>query len=189
MKDLNSVQLIGRLGQDPEVQYNDRGTARATFSVATNRTWTDADGQVQTETEWSRCAEWSQVAEIAAQYLQKGSHVYVAGRLHTARWEDVQTGEARASVEIVVDDLILLDRPTPLAPEDAQDAREVQPSAPAPAPRPSTQQPIRRPSQPVRLRDTVGSARRVRKVDLRLSKAFFNAPHRVRFRGRCRGSA
>ncbi len=131
MKDLNCVQLIGRLGQDPEVQYNDRGTARTTFSVATSRRWTDADGQEQTETEWSRCTAWGKLAEIGAQYLHKGSRVYVAGRLHISRWEDAQTGEQRSSVEIVVDDLILLDRPTP---EDEQDAEEPQPSAPVPAP-------------------------------------------------------
>ncbi len=152
MRDLNAVQLIGRLGQDPNVQYNDRGTARTTFSVATNRTWTDADGQAQTETEWTRCATWGKLAEIAAQFAHKGSRVYVAGRLHTSRWEDAQTGEGRASVEIVVDDLILLDRPTPSGTtEDAQDEREPQPSAPAPVPRPSVQQPIRRPPQPVQL--------------------------------------
>ncbi len=88
-------------------------------------------------------------------YAHKGSRVYVAGRLHTSRWEDAQTGEARSSVEIVVDDLILLDRPTPTAmPEEAQDVREPQPSTPAPSPRPSTQQPIRRPPQPIQLRDT-----------------------------------
>ncbi len=110
MKDLNSVQLIGRLGQDPNVQYTDTGTARTTFSVATNRTWTDADGQAQTETEWTRCATWGKLAEITAQYAHKGSRVYVAGRLHTTRWEDAQTGEQRSSVEIVVDDLILLHR-------------------------------------------------------------------------------
>ncbi len=100
MKDLNSVQLIGRLGQDPDVQYNDRGTARTTFSVATNRTWTDADGQAQTETEWTRCTTWGKLAEIAAQHAHKGSRVYVAGRLHTSHWEDrrrVSGGAARAS--------------------------------------------------------------------------------------------
>ena len=154
MKDLNSVQLIGRLGQDPNVQYSDTGAARTTFSVATNRTWTDADGQTQTETEWTRCATWGKLAEIAGQYAHKGSRVYVAGRLHTSHWQDAQTGEVRASVEIVVDDLILLDRPTPQAtPEDEQDAREPQPSAPASAPRTSAQQPIRRPPRPVQLRD------------------------------------
>ena len=71
MKDLNCVQLIGRLGQDPAEQYTDRGTARTTFSVATNRTWTDADGQAQTETEWTRCATWGKLAEIAAQYVRR----------------------------------------------------------------------------------------------------------------------
>jgi single-strand DNA-binding protein len=84
MKDLNAVHLIGRLGQDPEVQNSDRGTARTTFSVATTRSWTAADGQVQTETEWSRCVSWGTLAEVAAQYLHKGSRVYVQGRLHTS---------------------------------------------------------------------------------------------------------
>src|SRR5919205_160497 len=135
MKDLNAVHLIGRLGQDPDIQYTDRGTACTTFSGATNRTWTDTGGQAQTETEWTRCATWGKLAEIAAQYAHQGSRVYVAGRLHTSRWDDAQTGEPRASVEIVVADLILLDRPTPLAtPEDAQDAGKPQPSAPAPSP-------------------------------------------------------
>ena len=127
MRDLNSVQLIGRLGQDPEVQYSDTGTARTTFSVATNRTWTDADGQAQTETEWTRCTTWGKLAEIAAQFAHRGSRVYVAGRLHTSDWDDAQTGEARAGVEIVVDDLILLDRPTrAVTLEDEHDAREPQ---------------------------------------------------------------
>src|SRR5215218_10753004 len=135
MKDLNAVQLIGRLGQDPEVQYSDRGTARTTFSVATNRSWTDSDGQVQTETEWTRCITWGTLAEIAAQYLHKGSRVYVQGRLHTSRWEDAQTGEQRSSVELVVDDLILLDRPMPVATaENEQDAGEAEldPNTPEP---------------------------------------------------------
>ena len=71
MKDLNSVQLIGRLGQDPDVQYTDKGTARTTFSVATNRTWTNADGQAQTEPEWTCCTTWRKLAEIAAQFVRR----------------------------------------------------------------------------------------------------------------------
>ena len=99
-------------------------------------------------------------------YAHKGSRVYVQGRLHTSQWKDAQTGEQRSSVEIVVDDLILLDRPTPPAtPEDAQDAEEPQPSAPEPAPRPSTQQLIRRPPQPVQLRDTTGQSSKRRRND------------------------
>jgi single-strand DNA-binding protein len=106
------------------------------------------------------------LAEIAAQYAHKGSRVYVAGRLHTSRWEDAQTGEVRSSVEIVVDDLILLDRPAPTAtPDDEQAAGEVQPSTPAPSPRPSAQQPIRRPPQPVQLRNTAAQPSKRRRND------------------------
>ena len=110
MHDLNRVQLIGHLGHDPEVKYTTTGTARTTFSVATRARWKDAAGQVQEATEWSRCVAWGTLAEVCAQYVNKGSRVYVAGRLHTLRWEDAQTGERHARVEIVLDDLILLDR-------------------------------------------------------------------------------
>ena len=110
MKDLNRVQLIGHLGHDPEVMYTASGTARTTFSMATRARWTDADGQVQEATEWTRCVAWGILAEVCAQYVTKGSHVYVAGRLHTLRWQDAETGERHACVEIVLDDLILLDR-------------------------------------------------------------------------------
>ena len=110
MQDLNRVQLIGHLGHDPEVTYTATGTARTTFSVATSARWKDADGQVQETTEWSRCVAWGILAEVCAQYVAKGSRVYVAGRLHTMRWEDTKTGERHARVEIVLDDVILLDR-------------------------------------------------------------------------------
>ncbi len=113
MKDLNRVELIGHLGADPTVMYTDAGTARTTFSVATSRHWTDADGQEQTMTEWSRCTTWGKLAEIAAQSLHKGSRVYVQGRLHTSRSADDESGASRSSVEIILDDLLLLDRSTP----------------------------------------------------------------------------
>ena len=110
MHDLNRVQRIGHLGQDPRVTYTATGTARTTFNVATSYRWKDADGQVQEATEWSRCVARDTLAETCAQYVTKGSRVYVAGRLHTLRWEDAETGERHARVEIVLDDLILLDR-------------------------------------------------------------------------------
>ena len=110
MNDLNRVQLIGHLGQDPEVKYTEQGTARTTFSVATSYRWKDADGQLHEVTEWSRCVAWGMLAEVCAQSVAKGSRVYVAGRLHTLRWQDAETGERRARVEIVLDALILLDR-------------------------------------------------------------------------------
>ena len=123
MKDLNRVQLIGHLGQDPEVKYTAQGTARTTFSVATRDRWKDADGRVQEATEWTRCVAWGTLAEVCAQYVAKGSRVYVAGRLHTLRWEDAETGERHARVEIVLDDLSLLDRRSGArvaAPDDAE---------------------------------------------------------------------
>ena len=90
--------------------YTPTGTARTTFSVATSARWKDAAGQGQEATAWSRCVAWGPLAEVCAQYLSKGSRVYVAGRLHTVRWQDAETGEGHARVEIVLDDLILLDR-------------------------------------------------------------------------------
>ena len=109
MKDLNRVQLIGHLGQDPEVKYTEQGTARTTFSVATGAHWKDTDGHAQEAIEWTRCVAWGALAEFCAQYVCKGSRIYVAGRLHTLRWKDAETGERHARVEIVLDDLILLD--------------------------------------------------------------------------------
>jgi single-strand DNA-binding protein len=110
MHDLNRAQRIGHLGQDPAVTYTATGTARTTFTVATSARWKAADGQVQEATEWTHCVAWGTLGEFCAQYVTKGSRVYVAGRLHTMRWEDAETSERHALTEIVVDDLILLDR-------------------------------------------------------------------------------
>ncbi len=107
MKDVNRVQVIGHLGHDPAVMYTTTGTARTTFTVATRARWKDMDGQAQEATEWTRCVAWGILAEVCAQYVTKGARVYVAGRLHTLRWEDADTGERHARVEIVLDDLIL----------------------------------------------------------------------------------
>ncbi len=108
---------------------------------------------------------WSKLAEIAAQYAHKGSRVYIAGRLHTSRWENAQTGAPHASVEIV-DDLILRDRPAPQAtPTNEQDAREPQQSTRAPSPPSSTQQPICQPPQPVQLRDSSAQPSKRRRND------------------------
>ena len=122
MRDLNRVQLIGHLGQDPEVKYTEQGTARTTFSVATSQRWKDVDGQGQEATEWTRCVAWGALAEFCAQYVCKGSRIYIAGRLHTVRWNDAETGERHARVEIVLDDLILLDRRDGVGMTTANDA-------------------------------------------------------------------
>ena len=90
--------------------YTATGTARTTFSVATSSRRKDADGHAQEATEWTRCVAWGTLAEGCAQYVAKGSHVYVAGRLHSLHWQDAVSGERQGRVEIVLDDLILLDR-------------------------------------------------------------------------------
>ena len=120
MRDLNKVQLIGHLGHDPDVRYLDNGTALTTFNIATHHSYAAGDDR-QIETEWHRCTAWGKLGELCAQYIHKGSRVYVEGRLRTHRWED-ESGQFRTIVETVIHDLIMLDRRvTPLVPEDADD--------------------------------------------------------------------
>ncbi len=120
MRDLNKVQLISHLGHDPEVRYLDNGTALTTFNIATNHSYAVGEER-QTETEWHRCTAWGKLGEISAQHLHKGSRAYVEGRLRTHRWED-ESGQLRTIVEIVIRDLIMLDRrSTPPMPDDADD--------------------------------------------------------------------
>ena len=120
MRDMNKVQLIGHLGHDPDVRYLDNGTALTTFNIATNHSYPTGEDR-QVETEWHRVTAWGKLGEISAQYLHKGSRVYIEGRLRTHRWED-ESGQLRTIVEIVISDMIMLDRRSaPPVPEDADD--------------------------------------------------------------------
>jgi len=101
---INKVILVGNLGQDPELKYTQAGTAVATLSVATGRTWKDRDGNKQEETEWHRVIVWAQTAEFCSNYLSKGNKVYVEGRLQTRKWQD-QNGNDRYTTEIVANEL------------------------------------------------------------------------------------
>ncbi|MEE2658213.1 MAG: single-stranded DNA-binding protein [Candidatus Latescibacterota bacterium] len=105
---VNKVILIGNLGGEPEVRYTPGGSAVANVNLATNESWTDKSGERQERTEWHRLVFWSKLAEIAGQYLRKGSKVYVEGRLQTRSWDD-QAGQKRYSTEIVVNDMQMLD--------------------------------------------------------------------------------
>ncbi len=105
---INKVILIGHLGRDPEVRSTQAGTAVANFTVATNRRWTDRDGQRQEETEWHRIVVWGRQAEIAGQYLRRGRQVYIEGRLQTRSWEDRQTGEKRWTTEVICENFQML---------------------------------------------------------------------------------
>ena len=98
---INRVILIGRLGQSPEVRYSTQGTAVCNLSLATGESWKDKQGQQQERTEWHRIVLYGKLAEIAGQYLSKGSKVYVEGRLQTREWE--KDGIKRYITEVVVD--------------------------------------------------------------------------------------
>ncbi len=106
--DLNKVMIIGRLTRDPELRSLPSGRSVASFSVATNRTWSDQNGQKQKQVEYHNIVVWSKLAEIASQYLRKGSRVYVEGRLQTREWT-AQDGSKKSRTEIVSDSFIMLD--------------------------------------------------------------------------------
>ncbi|PSJ40122.1 single-stranded DNA-binding protein [Zobellella taiwanensis] len=100
---INKVILIGHLGQDPEVRYMPNGNAVANITLATSETWRDKQsGEQKERTEWHRVVFFGKLAEIAGEYLRKGSQVYVEGRLQTRKWQD-QGGQDRYTTEVVVD--------------------------------------------------------------------------------------
>jgi len=107
MAGVNTVILIGRLGQDPTLAYTQQGTAVANFSIATSESWTK-DGEKQEKTEWHKIVVWKRLAEICGEYLQKGSNVYLSGRLQTRKWEDKE-GNTRYTTEIVAREVQFLD--------------------------------------------------------------------------------
>ncbi|TCP08498.1 single-strand binding protein [Crenobacter luteus] len=108
MASVNKVILVGNLGRDPEVRYLPSGDPVATLSVATTENWTDrSSGQRQELTEWHRVVFFGKTAEVAAQYLKKGSAVYVEGSIRTRKWTD-QSGQERYSTEIRGDRMQML---------------------------------------------------------------------------------
>jgi single-strand DNA-binding protein len=107
-KSLNKVMLIGHLGKDPELRYTSNGVAVASFSIATNESWKDQDGNVQERTDWHNIVAWRRLAEICGEYLKKGARVYIEGKIQTRSYDD-KNGVKRYITEIVADDLIMLD--------------------------------------------------------------------------------
>lgn len=100
----NLVILVGTLGADPDVKFAANGNAIANLSVATSEQWTDKNtGQKQEKTEWHRVVIFGKLAEIAQQYLFKGSQVYLEGKLQTRKWVDQNTGQDRYTTEVVID--------------------------------------------------------------------------------------
>ena len=107
MKSVNKVILIGNLGKDPEVKYTPQGTPVAKITLATNERFKGKDGQWQERTEWHNVALFGRLGEIAAEYLRKGSQVYIEGRLRTRKWQDKE-GRDRYTTEIVANEMQML---------------------------------------------------------------------------------
>lgn len=106
---VNKVILIGRLGADPELKYTQTGVAVTRMNIATNRVWKDDSGNNIERTDWHRVIAWRKLAEIAGEYLKKGSLVYVEGRLETRSWDD-QSGQKRYITEVIADNFTMLGR-------------------------------------------------------------------------------
>src|SRR4051812_25857097 len=108
MASVNKVILVGNLGRDPETRYNPEGGAICNISVATTDTWKDkTSGEKQERTEWHRVVFFNRLAEIAGEYLKKGSQVYVEGALRTRKWQDKE-GQEKYTTEIVADRMQML---------------------------------------------------------------------------------
>jgi len=108
-KSLNKIMLIGNLGKDPELRYTASGVAVATFTLATNESWKDQDGNAQERTEWHNIVAWRKLAEICGEWLKKGKKVYIEGRIQTRSYDDKNTGAKRYITEVVADNMIMLD--------------------------------------------------------------------------------
>ncbi|MBC8264414.1 MAG: single-stranded DNA-binding protein [Anaerolineales bacterium] len=104
---LNKVMIIGKLGRSPEMRYTPSGRPVTSFSVSTNRSWVNADGERREDTEWFNVVTWGNLAEICKQHLTKGQQVYVEGRLQTRGWED-QDGKKHYRTELVANEMVML---------------------------------------------------------------------------------
>jgi len=105
---INKVIIVGNLGADPETRYMPSGSAVTNLTVATNESWKDkATGETKDRTEWHKVAMFNRLAEIAAEYLRKGSQVYIEGKLRTRKWQD-KNGQDRWTTEIIADEMQML---------------------------------------------------------------------------------
>lgn len=106
-RSLNKVMIIGNLTNKPELRYTPQNHGVTSFGVATNRNWSDSDGQNQESTEFHNIVAWNKLAELCAQLLEKGDKVYIGGRLQTRTWDD-QDGHKNYKTEIVCEDMLIL---------------------------------------------------------------------------------
>jgi len=125
---INKVILVGNLGGDPDIRQTQAGDYVASFYMATSRTWRDVNGEKQEQTEWHRVILFKKLADVAQQYLEKGSQVYIEGRLQTRKWDD--KGVDRYVTEVIGETLKMLGRRSSSVPHPAESV-SVPASAPA----------------------------------------------------------
>ena len=127
---VNKVFIIGNLGSDPEIKYTKAGDPVANLSIATSESWKDKNsGDLQEKVEWHRVVMFSRLAEIAEQYLKKGSKVFVEGKLQTRKWQD-QEGKDRYTTEVVAKEMTMLDsRSSNQAQEDSSKVENDKPKS------------------------------------------------------------
>lgn len=107
---INKVILVGNLGKDPEIRYGNNGATIANFSLATSESWKDKETGAPVErTEWHKIVMYSQLADLAKNYLHKGSKVYIEGKIRTRKWQDKTTLQDRYTTEIIADSMQMLD--------------------------------------------------------------------------------
>src|SRR5512146_3465787 len=105
---VNKVILVGRLGKDPETRYMTNGEAVTNVTLATSENWKDKNGEKQEKTEWHNLVFYRRLAEVAGEYLKKGSQIYVEGKIQTRKWQDKETGKDRYTTEIIVNEMQML---------------------------------------------------------------------------------
>lgn len=127
MASVNKVIIVGTLGRDPEVRYMNNGDAICNLSVATSESWKDKSGEKQERTEWHRISMFGKLAEIAGQYLAKGSSVYLEGKLQTRKWTD-KDGVEKYTTEIIADRMQMLGGKEQRHGQQQEQRKESQPS-------------------------------------------------------------
>lgn len=148
-RSLNRVQLIGNLTRDPELRYTPSGTAVCSFGLATNRYWTTDQGEKHEESEFHNIVSWNKLAELCSQFLVKGRKVYVEGRLATRSWTG-QDGQQRQRTEVVIEDMILLDRnPNQAQRTDEAPKATVKEASPKPVKKEKSAEPAEQPAASV----------------------------------------
>ncbi len=134
---VNKVILVGRLGKDPETRYMTNGEAVTNVTLATSENWKDKSGEKQERTEWHNLVFYRRLAEVAGEYLRKGSQIYVEGKIQTRKWQDKETGKDRYTTEIIVNEMQMLGSKAGGGSFEVMDNQSSAPARSAPAARPA----------------------------------------------------